>query len=147
MLRSTSSLSPRRIITKWIEEAERALGNGFVEAAFLMTWSACEAAIRELIASAGLEIERVTQSSYLIGHAVGQGAISESEGEYLSEMLAYRNAMAHGFLVRDFDEERARQLVVAAKALHGAAARAEHAGQETVLPISLWDPLNLRGAS
>lgn len=104
-------------ITEWIDSAQRAFDHGLTEAAFLTTWSACEAAVRALVSQAGLDIERVTRSDYLLTLAIDQGVISENEGAYLFEMLAYRNALAHGFAARDFTDERARELIGTATAL------------------------------
>ena len=89
-------------IGRSIAEAERALEAGFPEAAFLLAWSAGEAAVRILAAAAGVEIQRITQTRYLLSHAVYQDAISERDYERLSELLAYRNAIVHGFEVEDF---------------------------------------------
>ena len=110
------NLTPERI-AQWIDSAQRAFDHGLTEAAFLTTWSACEAAVRALVAQAGLDIERVTRSDYLLTLAIDQGVISENEGAYLFEMLAYRNALAHGFAARDFTDERARELIGTAMAL------------------------------
>ena len=92
-------------IGQGIAEAERALEAGLAGAAFVLAWSACEAAVRILAAAAGVEIQRITQTRYLLSHAVYQDAISERDYERLSEMLAYRNAIVHGFAVEDFDAE------------------------------------------
>ena len=136
-------LSPE-IIAEWIDDARRALDHGLTQAAFLMTWSVCEAAMRELVAQAGLDIGRVTRSDYLLSHAIGQGVFSENEGEYLFEMLAYRNALAHGFAAKDFGDERVRELIGAVTALSQAMNDPERPAGQYVLPVRFWDPLNLR---
>ena len=100
-----------------IDQAEAALVAGLDEAAFLMAWSACEAAVRTLLAAEGVEIERVTNSGHILGQAVFHGAISRDDDRYLSDMLAYRNAIVHGFNVDDFDGELARELIAAARKL------------------------------
>ena len=115
-------------IGQGIAEAERALEAGLAGAAFVLAWSACEAAVRILAAAAGVEIQRITQTRYLLSHAVYQDAISERDYERLSEMLAYRNAIVHGFAVEDFDAERTEELIVAAKKLRRAAAASESSG-------------------
>ena len=131
-------------ITQWIDSAQRAFDHGLIQAAFLTTWSACEAAVRELVAQAGLDIERVTRSDYLLTQAIDQGVISENEGAYLFEMLAYRNALAHGFAARDFTDERAKALIGAVMALSRALNDPERPVGQYVLPVRFWDPLNLR---
>ena len=105
-----------------IDEAEKVLAAGFNNAAFLLAWSACEAAVRILVNAAGVEIKRVTWPSHVLGHAAMQGILSENDDRFLSEMLAYRNALSHGFETVDFDAGRVRDLIVAAKKLRRATA-------------------------
>ena len=112
-------------IAQRIEQAEKALAAGFDEAAFLMAWSACEAAVRNLVAAEGVEIARVTNAGYVLSQAVFHGAISRNDDEYLSDMLAYRNAIAHGFSVNDFERERVEELIAAAGKLQRASAASE----------------------
>ena len=126
-------------IDRCIDQAEKALAAGFAEAAFLMAWSACEAAVRVLVAAEGVEIERVTHSGYILSHAVFHGAISRNDDEYLSGMLAYRNAIVHGFAVNDFDNERVKELITAAKKLQRASVAAEHSDlpDEQAQPVDI----------
>ena len=114
-------------IDRRIDQAEKILAMGFAEAAFLLAWSACEAAVRVLAAAEGVEIRRATHSGYILGQAVYHGAISRNDDAYLSEMLAYRNAIVHGLDVPDFDDERARELIVAARKLQQAAGTSDSA--------------------
>ena len=109
-------------IGRHVDEAERALAAGFVEAAFVLAWSAAEAAVRSLAAAAGVDIQRVTQSSYLLRHAAHRDAISQRDYERLSEMLAYRNAIVHGFAASDFDAQRAHDLIAIVRNLQRAEA-------------------------
>lgn len=122
-----------------IDQAEKALAAGFAEAAFLMAWSACEAAVRTLVTAEGVEIERVTHSGYILGQAVFHGAISRNDDEYLSDMMAYRNAIVHGFSVNDFDNERVKNLIAAARKLQQASAEAERFGlaSEQAQPVDI----------
>ena len=106
-----------------INEAEKALAAGFNHASFLLAWSACEAAVRILVNAVGVEIKRVTWPSHVLGHAAMQGIISENDDSFLSEMLAYRNALSHGFEADDFDAGRVKDLIVAAKKLLRATAK------------------------
>ena len=128
-------------IAQSIAEAERALDAGLAEAAFVLAWSAGEAAVRILAAAAGVEIQRITQTRYLLSHAVYQDAISEREYERLSEMLAYRNAIVHGFAVKDFDAERTKKLIAAAKKLLRAGIASERAGGEYAGRVDLLGSL------
>ena len=120
-------------IDRRIDQAEKVLAMGFVEAAFLLAWSACEAAVRVLTAAEGVDIRRVTHSGYILGQAVYHGAISRNDDAYLSDMLAYRNAIVHGFDVPDFDDERARELIVAARKLQQARVDSELAQPADIL--------------
>ena len=131
-------------IHRRIHEAEKALDAGSPEAAFLLAWSACEATVRVLLAAEGFEIDRVTQSGYVLGNAVFHGAISDNDDAFLSEMLAYRNAIVHGFEVKDFDAERTKKLIAAAKKLHRACIASERADGASVGRDDLLDPLDVR---
>ena len=124
---SAESFDPAGIDRR-IVEAERSLAEGFAEAAFVLAWSAAEAAIRSLAAAAGVDIRRVTQSRYLLRHAVHQDAISQRDYERLSEMLAYRNAIVHGFAARGFDAQQVHDLIAVVRKLQRTAA-AENQGQ------------------
>ena len=95
---------PQESIVRRLSDAERAGKAGFPEAAFLLTWSAAEAVIRDLIASEGVGVERVTTPDYLLDLAVYHGTISRDDYDYLSGLMTYRNALAHGFGIEDFDD-------------------------------------------
>ena len=98
-------------IRQRLAEAEKALGHGLGEAAFLLVWSAFEAATRELIAAEGVSITRVTQSGYVLDQAVYHGVISRDDYDYLADMRKYRNAIAHGFDVNGFSDEKGTELI------------------------------------
>ena len=98
-------------IRQRLAEAEKALGHGLGEAAFLLVWSAFEAVVRELIAAEGVSIERVTQSGYVLDQAVYHGVISREDYDYLADMRKYRNAIAHGFDVNGFSDEKVTELI------------------------------------
>ena len=51
-------------IRQRLTEAEAVLAKGSGEAAYLLVWSACEAAIRNLIGTEGIAIARVTTAAY-----------------------------------------------------------------------------------
>ena len=54
-------------VDRRINEAEGTLAAGFAKPAFLMAWSACEAAIRIMVNAVGVEIKRVTWPSHVLG--------------------------------------------------------------------------------
>ena len=94
-----------------LAEAEKALEHGLGEAAFLLVWSAFEAAVRELIAAEGVSIARVTQSGYVLDQAVHHGVISRTDYNHLADMRRYRNAIAHGFDVDGFVDEKVTEMI------------------------------------
>ena len=98
-------------IRQRLAEAEKALEHGLGEAAFLLVWSAFEAVVRELIAAEGVSITRVTQSGYVLDQAVYHGVISREDYDYLADMRKYRNAIAHGFDVNGFSDEKVTKLI------------------------------------
>ncbi len=104
-------------IRRRLAEAEKALTAGFAEAAFLLTWSAGDAIIRTLVAAEGVAIKRTTTPAYLLDMAVVHGAITREDYDHLTNMLRYRNAIAHGFAVNDFDDAMAPELIAAVRML------------------------------
>ena len=98
-------------ILRRIEEAEKALESGLSEAAFLLAWSACEAAIRVLIAAQGVSSTGINTSGYVLDQAIFQGVISRDEYHNLTSMRKYRNAIIHGFSLDDFSDELASGLI------------------------------------
>ena len=53
-------------IIRRIEEAERLIGLGSIEAALILAWSASEATVRMLIEEEGISINRVTSQAYTL---------------------------------------------------------------------------------
>lgn len=94
-----------------IQEAEQVLVAGYAEAAFLLAWSACEAAMRELLAAEGVSNPSITRPGYVLDQAVYVGVISRRDYNALTEMETYRNAIVHGFSVSDFSEELVSNLI------------------------------------
>ena len=101
----------REEILQRLDEAQMALEHGLSEAAFLLVWSAFEAATRELIAAEGVSIARVTKTGHVLDQAVYHGVISREEYHSLAEMRRYRNAIAHGFDVNGFSDEKVTELL------------------------------------
>ena len=98
-------------IRQRLAEAEAVLEKGSGQAAYLLVWSACEAAIRNLIETAEISITRVTTAVYVLDMAVMHGIISREDHDYLTDMMKYRNAIAHGFDVNGFSDEKVTELI------------------------------------
>ena len=98
-------------IRQRLAEAEKVLEKGSGEAAFLLAWSACEAATRNMIETEGISITRVTTAAYVLDMAVMHGIISREDYDYLTDMMKYRNAIAHGFDVNGFSDEKVTELI------------------------------------
>ncbi len=98
-------------IRRRLAEAEAVLEKGSGEAAYLLVWSACEAAIRNLIETAEISITRVTTAAYVLDMAVMHGIISREDYDYLTDLMKYRNAIAHGFGVNGFSDEKVTALI------------------------------------
>ena len=98
-------------IRQRLAEAEKALEHGFGEAAYLLVWSAFEATTRELIEAEGVSITRVTKTGYVLDQAIYYGVISREDYDQLADMRKYRNAIAHGFEVNGFSDEKVTELI------------------------------------
>ena len=94
-----------------IGQAEEALSLGLPEAAFLLAWSACEAAIREMLQAQGISEAGISSPAYVLDQAVFQGLISRNDYDKLTDMRKYRNAIVHGFSVDGFSDKMVRQLI------------------------------------
>lgn len=92
-------------------ESAKFLEEGHPEAAFLLAWSALEAALREQLAEEGVPPAKVTTSSFVIEQAVNYGVISLSDCDTLTQIRKYRNAIAHGFEVDGFSPGLVRVLL------------------------------------
>lgn len=98
-------------IRQRMDEAETVLEGGSSEAAFLLAWSACEAATRRWVEAEGIAIKRVTKARYVLDTAVFHGIISRNDSRYLIDMMKYRNAIVHGFDVKGFSDEKVTELI------------------------------------
>ena len=117
-------------ILQRIEQAERSLGAGMPEAAFLLAWSACEAAVRELIAAEGVSDTRITSPRFVLDQAVFRGVISREEYDNLVGMLKYRNAIVHGFDPDDFSVELVTGLIETVQRIITSASEVDEASDE-----------------
>ena len=103
------------MIVRRVEEAEKSLQAGLSEAAFLLAWSAVEAAIRAIVAAQDESDSRITSSRFVLDQAIFHGAISREEYDALVSMLEYRNAITHGFDVEDFNDHMVVDLLEATR--------------------------------
>ena len=106
-----------------IEQAEKALASGLPEAAFLLAWSACEAAIRERLRAHGISEAGIYSAAVVLDQAVYQGVISRDQYNKLTGMRKYRNAIVHGFSVDGFSDKRVEQLIKSVRRMAAARPR------------------------
>ena len=85
-----------------------------LEAALLLAWSAVEAGGRKALAAEGVVDERAVTGSGVHQQTVFHGIVSRDEHELMS-LRAYRNAIAHGLEVEDFDDAVVREVIDAAR--------------------------------
>ena len=107
----------RERILERIEEAETVLKEGHAESAFLLAWSACEAAVRQLLAGQDVPSEGIKTASYTFEQAVYLGVISRDEYHQLSSLQKHRNAIAHGYSHEGFDDAVVRQMIDTARGM------------------------------
>lgn len=107
-------------VVQRLDEAERALEEGLEEAAFLLAWSACEAALRALVVEEGVSGADVTAPDRVFDHAVFNGVISRPEYQSLVDMRQLRNAIVHGFTVDGFGADAVTDLIDIVRRLTGA---------------------------
>ena len=107
-------------ILQQIERAEKILDSGPLEAAFILAWSACEAALRALIADEGISKPDITSTTYIINQARYLGVISKDDYLNLTHLQKYRNAIIHGFTHHDLTPQTVATLTATARALTAA---------------------------
>jgi REase_AHJR-like len=103
-------------ILRSIEVAERLVASGFSEAALLLAWSTLEATVRLLTEEEGLVLEGLNPLSILT-QATSNGVIARDDYNFLTKVMKYRNALAHGFKTIDFDPVLVTELVGLTKRL------------------------------
>ena len=79
-----------------LEEGRSLLADGYVGPAMLSSWAALEAALRLLLSAEGIEPRRLTPA-HLLKQAVEEGLISRGDYQQLRDLMAGRNAIAHGY--------------------------------------------------
>lgn len=112
----------REHVLERLEEAEAILKTGHVEAAFLLAWSACEAALRLSIADQEVPNEGITTTAHTLGQAAYLGVISRAEYGQLTNLQRHRNAIVHGFSHGDFGEAPVRELLELVRGMTAATA-------------------------
>ena len=98
-------------ILQRIRQAESALESGLSEAAFVLAWSALEAAARSLIAAQGVSDSGISTPGFVLDQAASIGELSREEYGDLTQMKKYRNAIVHGFTVADFSDDLVARLM------------------------------------
>ncbi|HSA87021.1 MAG TPA: hypothetical protein VLE46_12625 [Nitrospira sp.] len=106
----------REDILRGIEGTERLLEAGFAEAALVLAWTTSEAAVRLLTEAEGIELDRHTPL-YVLKQAVMHGVISRDEYNFLTNVMKYRNALAHGFKTVGFDPALVKEIISTTKRL------------------------------
>ena len=104
-------------ILQRIDDAQQLLDSGCSEPAFLLAWSACEAAIRKLIADEGVSDDRITTAGYVLDQATHLGLIEREDYFRLSDVVRYGNAIMHGFSHDGFGDELVVELLETARSL------------------------------
>ena len=90
-------LIDRTEIEERIQEALTALDAGLNGGAFMLAWSACEAATRELVVREGVSAEGITSANYALDQARYLGVLSGDQYRQLMDFQKHRNAVVHGF--------------------------------------------------
>ena len=103
-------------ILQGIATAEKLLDEGFSEAALMLAWSNSEAAVRLLLEAEGLPLDRLAPS-YILKQAATNGIISRDDYNFLTQMMKYRSALAHGYKTIGFDPVLVRELIDTTKRL------------------------------
>ena len=111
---AAKSYEADEILTR-LDRAERLRTTALHEAAFLLAWAACEAAIRKLMEIQGLNNARITATAHLFDQAAYHGVISRDDYFQLLDAAAYRNAFVHGFKVDEFNVELIPDLIEATR--------------------------------
>lgn len=89
-------------VVRGIEESERLLAAGSMEAALLLTWSLIEATLRLVATEEGIPLQRLSPM-YVLKQTVSEGVISRQEYDLLTKAMRLRNAWAHGYSMGDLD--------------------------------------------
>ncbi len=94
----------------------RQLSAEYPESAILYSWSLVEATLRLVAEKEGLGLRRF-DSLYLVKQLATEGVISKSEYQLLTNAIALRNAVAHGFKTAQITQTSVHELIEMAEQL------------------------------
>jgi uncharacterized protein YutE (UPF0331/DUF86 family) len=97
-------------IRQGLETAKQLLTSGASEAALLIAWSRVEAIVRLIAEEEDVKLNQLAPS-YILKQAVTNGLISREDYEFLTRIMKYRNAVAHGFKTTDLDSMLVSSLI------------------------------------
>ncbi len=101
-----NSPAPKRYqIPRLIRRAEKEFDPDRPQAAFALAWSACAAAVREIIAIDGTPRPDISPAAYTLNHPGHLGAIANGQPLNLDNLPKYRNAIAHDGLTPEMVAE------------------------------------------
>jgi len=89
-------LAAEEQVNRLITNAEMLAKQNQTEAAALLAWSAVEAILRRSARSTAPEVER-SSSARVLKHLYSLGHVQPDVYERLSQLMRFRNAVAHGF--------------------------------------------------
>ena len=122
-------------ILERLTQADLLLESGLADAGLLVAWTAAEGVLRMMIAAEGVAIERATDPGYIVGMAVAHGAVDRDTYHHLLRIMAFRNAVAHGFTVNDFPNDMVSELIDTVKSLLSDHREFEASYQATESPL------------
>ena len=96
-------------VLQQMERSKELLGAKFPQEALLVSWAALEATVRMRNKFEGITPDTLTAPA-ILSQAVYYGAISTNDHTDLNEIRKYRNAVAHGFKLDEFDPAIVRKL-------------------------------------
>ena len=90
-------------VRRSVKEVRELVASGFTGPALLTGWAALEAALRLLLDAEGVTLRSAPSS--VVKQGVEEGLISRDEYQTLSDVMARRNALAHGFQGKEVKPE------------------------------------------
>lgn len=100
-----------------IKKAEAVLSSGYAEAAFILAWSACEAALRDALDPREDDRQRITPTHHLLERAGFEGTIDRADYLHLVDSMKIRNALVHGFGIEEIEDRQVIDLLKVARRL------------------------------
>jgi len=100
-----------------LREVERLAKGGHLSAAFLLSWSALEAAARLAQTQPGDRVTRARSAAQLVESLERDGLVDFETGAKLRQLVNARNALVHGDLSRTVPERDVEVLVAAIQEL------------------------------